>query len=116
MPSILAVHNLAYQGLFGRDRLQRLAIPAEAFGIDGVEFHGKLSVLKAGLYYASQITTVSAAYAREITTPELGCGLDGLLRHRSGEGRLTGILNGIGTLSAGAGWPMTMTLQRARGI
>jgi len=50
VPSILTVHNLAYQGLFGRDRLQRLAIPAEAFGIDGVEFHGKLSFLKAGLY------------------------------------------------------------------
>ena len=94
-PSILTIHNLAYQGLFGRDRLDRLAIPAEAFSMDGVEFHGKLSFLKAGIYYASQITTVSATYAREITTPEFGCGLDGLLRARSDQGRLTGILNGI---------------------
>ena len=81
--------------LFGRDRLNRLAIPGEAFAMDGVEFHGKISFLKAGIYYASQITTVSATYAREITTPEFGCGLDGLLRARSGQGRLTGILNVI---------------------
>ena len=95
VPSLLTIHNLAYQGLFGRDRLDGLAIPAEAFAMDGVEFHGKISFLKAGIYYASQITTVSATYAREITTPENGCGLDGLLRARSDQGRLTGILNGI---------------------
>jgi starch synthase len=95
VPSILTIHNLAYQGLFGRDRLDRLAIPAEAFAMDGVEFHGKISFLKAGIYYASQITTVSGTYAKEITTPEFGCGLDGLLRARSDQGRLTGILNGI---------------------
>jgi starch synthase len=95
VPSILTVHNLAYQGLFERERMNRLAIPSEAFAIDGVEFHGKLSFLKAGLYYASQITTVSSTYAREITTPEFGCGLDGLLRYRSQQGRLSGILNGI---------------------
>ncbi|GAB2177198.1 glycogen synthase GlgA [Dongia sp. agr-C8] len=94
-PSILTIHNLAYQGLYGRDRLHRLGIPAEAFAMDGVEFHGQISFLKTGIFYASQITTVSATYAREITTPEFGCGLDGLLRLRSGEGRLTGILNGI---------------------
>ena len=95
VPSILTIHNLAYQGLYGRDRLNRLAIPAEAFAMDGVEFHGQISFLKAGIFYASQITTVSATYAKEITTPEFGCGLDGLLRVRSGQGRLTGILNGI---------------------
>lgn len=95
IPSILTIHNLAYQGLFGRDRVDRLAIPPEAFSVDGVEFHGKISFLKAGIYYASQITTVSATYAKEITTPEYGCGLDGLLRARSDQGRLTGILNGI---------------------
>jgi starch synthase len=95
IPSILTIHNLAYQGLYSRDRLSRLAIPAEAFTMDGVEFHGKISFLKAGIYYASQITTVSATYAKEITTQEFGCGLDGLLRARSDQGRLTGILNGI---------------------
>jgi len=63
--------------------------------VDGVEFHGKISFLKAGIYYASQITTVSTTYAKEITTPEYGCGLHGLLRTRSDQGRLSGILNGI---------------------
>jgi starch synthase len=94
-PSILTIHNLAYQGLFGQERLSRLAIPDSAFGINGVEFYGKLSFLKAGIVYASHVTTVSETYAREITTPQLGCGLDGLLRSRADEGRLTGILNGI---------------------
>lgn len=94
-PTILTIHNLAYQGLFGAERLAALDIPAHSFQVDGVEFHGKLSFLKAGIFYASHVTTVSATYAREITTPELGCGLHGLLRTRSDQGRLTGILNGI---------------------
>ena len=94
-PSILTIHNLAYQGVFEPDRLDRLGIPGSAFQVDGVEFYGKLSFLKAGIYYASHVTTVSSTYAREITRPEFGCGLDGLLRTRADEGRLTGILNGI---------------------
>ena len=94
-PSVLTIHNLAYQGLFDASRLPRLGVPDSAFRIDGVEFHGKMSFLKAGIIYASHVTTVSETYAREITTPEFGCGLDGLLRKLDGEGRLTGILNGI---------------------
>ncbi len=94
-PTILTVHNLAYQGLFNRERTAALGIPDSAFQTEGVEFYGKVSFLKAGLYYASHLTTVSPTYAREILTPELGCGLDGLLRNRADEGRLTGILNGI---------------------
>ncbi len=94
-PSILTIHNLAYQGLFDSSRLRRLAIPDRAFSIDGAEFYGKLSFLKSGIYYASHVTTVSETYAREIMTPEHGCGLDGLLRRRGEEGRLSGILNGI---------------------
>jgi starch synthase len=95
IPTILTVHNLAYQGLFDRSRLQHLGIPDAAFQINGVEFHGKLSFLKAGIFYSSHITTVSSTYAEEITRPEFGCGLDGLLRTRAGEGRLDGIVNGI---------------------
>src|SRR5262249_53418120 len=53
------------------------------------------SFLKGGLYYASQLTTVSQTYASEIVTPSFGCGLHGLLATRSAQGRLTGILNGI---------------------
>ncbi|HEX2555974.1 MAG TPA: glycogen synthase GlgA [Microvirga sp.] len=94
-PSILTIHNLAYQGLFGRDSLGRLGIPDDAFQVDGVEFYGKLSFLKAAIFYSSSVTTVSSTYAKEITTPQSGCGLDGLLRLRAEEGRLTGILNGI---------------------
>src|ERR671921_1816630 len=95
IPTILTIHNLAYQGNFDRGRLSHLGIPDAAFQINGVEFYGKLSFLKAGIYYSSHITTVSSTYAEEITTPEFGCGLDGLLRARADEGRLTGILNGI---------------------
>jgi starch synthase len=95
VPSLLTIHNLAYQGLFGPDCIGRLGIPSDAFHINGVEFHGKVSFLKAGIAFASQISTVSSTYAREITTEEFGCGLDGLLRVRAGEGRLTGIINGI---------------------
>ncbi|MGX7703587.1 glycogen synthase GlgA [Methylobacterium sp. Gmos1] len=94
-PSVLTIHNLAYQGLFPWENLGRLGVPESAFHIDGVEFYGKLSFLKAGLYYASHVTTVSETYAHEITTPEFGCGLDGLLRTRAHQGRLAGILNGI---------------------
>ncbi|WP_372425796.1 glycogen synthase GlgA [Salinarimonas chemoclinalis] len=95
VPSVITIHNLAYQGLFSPARMERLGVPKDAFGLDGVEFHGKLSFLKAGLSYADHVTTVSATYAHEITTPELGCGLDGLLRLRAEQGRLTGIVNGI---------------------
>ena len=84
-----------FQGLFDRNRLPSLGVPDDAFQIDGVEFYGKMSFLKAGIVYASHVTTVSETYAREITTPEFGCGLDGLLRRCEAEGRLTGILNGI---------------------
>jgi starch synthase len=94
-PTILTVHNLAYQGVFPASRLGALGIPDDAFNVDGVEFYGQISFLKAGLAYASHVTTVSETYAREITTPEHGCGLDGLLRDRLVQGRLTGIINGI---------------------
>ena len=91
--SVITVHNLAFQGLFGRDLLPALALPGYAWAMDGVEYHGYLSFLKAGLQYADAITTVSPTYAQEIQTPEDGMGLDGLLRYRAD--RLSGILNGI---------------------
>jgi starch synthase len=87
------VHNLAYQGLFPADRFAELGLPANFFAVNGVEFHGQLSFMKAGLYYADRLTTVSPTYAREIQGPEQGCGLDGLLLAR--RGALSGILNGV---------------------
>lgn len=95
VPSVFTIHNLAYQGLFNASRLEALGIPNAAFNIDGVEYYGELSFMKAGIVYASQVTTVSATYAQEITTPKFGCGLDGLLRCKAEQGRLSGIPNGI---------------------
>ncbi|CAN7153676.1 glycogen synthase GlgA [Bosea sp. LjRoot9] len=94
-PSILTIHNLAYQGLYQPARMGALGIPDLAFSVNGAEFHGKISFLKTGIYYGSHVTTVSETYAREITTAEHGCGLEGLLKTRMDEGRLTGIVNGI---------------------
>lgn len=93
--SVMTIHNLAFQGLFGRDLLPALELPDDAWTMDGVEYHGYLSFLKAGLQYADAITTVSPTYAQEIQTPADGMGLDGLLRYRAD--RLSGILNGIDT-------------------
>jgi starch synthase len=91
--SIFTIHNLAYQGLFPSEVLQSLALPDGIFTPDGIEFYGKVSFLKAGIRFSDHVTTVSPSYAREILTPEFGCGLDGLLRHRMK--LLTGILNGV---------------------
>jgi starch synthase len=118
VPSLLTIHNLAYQGIFAPDCLRRIGIPREAFHIDGVEYHGNVSLLKAGIAFASEINTVSATYAREITTPEFGCGLDGLLRLRAAQGRLTGIINGIDESwdpSTGAGIPSPFDTQDLSG-
>jgi starch synthase len=95
IPTILTIHNLAYQGLFPKESLRRIGAPEESFHINGLEFYDKLSFLKGGIVYASHLTTVSETYAREITTAGLGCGLEGLLRRRSDSSQLTGILNGI---------------------
>jgi starch synthase len=93
IPTVYTVHNLAYQGIFPPELFAELALPPEFFSIDGVEFFGLISFLKAGLFYSDRLTTVSPTYAREIQTPAFGCGLDGLLRSRADA--LTGILNGV---------------------
>lgn len=95
-PCVMTVHNLAFQGTFPSSLMPELGLPWDCFKADGVEFHGNLSFLKAGLFYAEHITTVSPSYAREIQTEEMGFGLQGLLAHRRGD--LTGILNGIDTV------------------
>jgi starch synthase len=94
-PSVFTIHNLAYQGLYSLACRPELGIPAAACQPEGMEFHGELSFIKAGIAYASRITTVSATYAREITTAELGCGLEGLLKSKARQGLLSGIRNGI---------------------
>lgn len=93
--SVMTIHNLAFQGVFDMHHADALGIPWHWRGVEGVEYWGRLSMLKAGLQFADAITTVSPTYAREIQTPEAGMGLDGVLRWRAGH--LSGILNGIDT-------------------
>ncbi len=94
-PCVMTVHNLAFQGVFPSHMVAELGLPAESYQPDGVEFYDSLSFMKAGLYYADHITTVSPSYANEIQTDALGFGLQGLLFNRREV--LTGILNGIDT-------------------
>lgn len=91
--TVYTVHNLAYQGVFGAGAFGALGLPDYFFNLYGLEYHGQVSFMKAGLYYADQLSTVSPTYAAEIQRPEQGCGLDGLLASRSHE--LHGILNGV---------------------
>ncbi|HZV34677.1 MAG TPA: glycogen synthase GlgA [Verrucomicrobiae bacterium] len=87
------IHNLAYQGIFPAAQYSLTNLPLDYFNLNGAEFYGLLNCLKAGIAYADVVTTVSPRYAREITTPELGCGLDDMLRKR--QSSLFGILNGV---------------------
>ena len=93
--SVMTIHNLAFPGKASPDLLARLGLPASSWSMDGVEFHGTISLLKAGIRFADRITTVSPTYAVEIRTEEAGMGFDGLLRSRADV--LSGILNGIDT-------------------
>lgn len=91
--TVFTIHNLAYQGLFSYDDFARVGLPENYFGIHGVEFYEQMSFMKAGIQYSDRITTVSPSYAREILTPEQGCGLEGLLQERAN--LLSGVLNGV---------------------
>ena len=93
VPSVLTIHNIAFHGLAPGDRLTSLRLDPADFGEQGFEYWGQIGALKAGLQFATALTTVSPTYARELTTPEFGMGLDGVLRTRAAD--LTGILNGI---------------------
>ena len=93
VPSVITVHNLAFQGQFGASIFPELGLPLHAMALDGVEYYGGVGFLKAGLQAASAITTVSPTYAQEIRTAEFGMGLNGLLNTRTGD--LVGIVNGI---------------------
>ncbi len=93
IPTVMTVHNLAFQGVFPPENVEELGLPAQSFNPYGLEYYGYLSFLKAGLYYANHLTTVSPSYAAEIQTEALGFGMQGLLKNR--RQHLTGILNGI---------------------
>ncbi|MCX8072700.1 MAG: glycogen synthase GlgA [Candidatus Binatia bacterium] len=91
--TVLTIHNLAYQGSFWAHDWYILNLDPRFFSFDALEAWGNINYLKGGISFADWITTVSPTYAREIQTPEYGCGLDGTLRYRAE--RLTGILNGV---------------------
>ena len=90
--TVMTIHNLAFQGRFSFRLFENCGLPGEAWGLDGVEYYGDFNLLKGGIAFADAVTTVSPAYAREILSPQFGCGLDGILQKRSS--RLKGILNG----------------------
>ena len=92
-PSVLTIHNIAFTGSTDPGRIASLRLDPWRFHMDGYEFYGGVSALKAGLMGADALTTVSPGYAAELMTPEYGMGLDGVIRHRRDV--LTGILNGI---------------------
>ncbi len=92
-PSVMTIHNLAFQGIFPPETLTWLGLPPQSFAMNGIEYYGQVSFLKAGLFYADRITTVSPTYAEEIQQEPLGMGMQGLLATRKAD--LVGILNGI---------------------
>lgn len=93
VPTLLTIHNLAYQGLYPLDLAPALGIPKMC--LDDMRFHGQLSFLQAGIVNATRLNTVSVRYARQITAPDDGCGLHELLARRAARGHLSGIVNGI---------------------
>ena len=90
---VLTIHNLAFQGQFWQWDMRLTGLDWVHFNYTELEYYGDLNLLKGGIVFADQVTTVSPTYAREIQTPEFGCGLDGVLRTRADS--LTGILNGV---------------------
>lgn len=93
--SVFTIHNIAYPGRFQSHHLNELGLPWHFYSPEGLEFYGEISYLKAGIFYADRVTTVSPTYAQEITEQIAGGGMHGLLQTRQAQGRLRGILNGV---------------------
>jgi starch synthase len=93
MKTIFTIHNIAFQGLFPASCFARTNLPDELFSVDGLEYYGQVNLLKGGVLFSDRITTVSPRYAREIQTPEFGCGLEGVIQTRAED--LAGLLNGV---------------------
>ncbi len=93
LKTMFTIHNIAYQGLFPAKTFARTNLPAELNQMDGLEYYSQINLLKGGLVFADRVTTVSPRYAREIQTPEFGCGLDGVAQTRAED--IVGLLNGV---------------------
>jgi starch synthase len=91
--TVFTIHNAGYQGNFPREVFPRLGLPAPLFGMQGIEFFGRVSFFKAGILFADRVSAVSPTYARELETATHGHGMEGVIaanRHK-----LVGVLNGI---------------------
>ena len=91
--AVFTIHNIAYQGIFRKEKLALTGLPPEVYSPEGIEFWERINFMKAGIVYADIINTVSRKYSEEIQTPEFGYGLEGILKKRSQD--LYGILNGV---------------------
>jgi starch synthase len=91
--AVFTIHNIAYQGLFKKEKFWLTDLPAEMYNPEGIEFWERINFMKAGIVYADVINTVSKKYSEEIQTAEYGYGLEGILRKRRKS--LYGILNGV---------------------
>ncbi len=90
---LFTIHNIAYQGLFPPDVMAQVSLDPSLFKIEGLEYYGKINLLKGGIVFSDAVSTVSQKYSQEIQTDEFGYGLDGVLRSRADS--LQGILNGV---------------------
>jgi len=93
--TVMTIHNMAYQGLFWHWDMLLTGLDWSYFNWQQMEFYGQLNLLKTGIVFADQVTTVSPTYAREIQHAPGGCGLEGVLAARGAV--LTGVVNGIDT-------------------
>ncbi len=94
MKNVYTIHNLKYQGVFGRNIVEDvLGLPLRLLYIGNIENAGYVNFMKAGMCYADFITTVSPSYAEEITYPYFGEGLEDYVALCAG--KISGILNGL---------------------
>lgn len=95
LKSVFTIHNIAFQGVFPAKAFARTNLPDELFHIDGLEYYSQLNLMKGGMVFADRLTTVSPRYAKELQTPEFGCGLEGVAQSRADD--MVGLLNGVDT-------------------
>jgi starch synthase len=93
LKTIFTIHNIAYQGVFPRQMFARTNLPDELNHVDGLEYYSQINLMKGGILFADRVTTVSPRYAKEIQTPEFGCGLDGVVQARADD--IVGLINGV---------------------
>lgn len=93
--SVFTVHNLSYQGIFPVEIFSMTGLDWKYFTVAGLEYYGHLNLIKGGIIFSDLTTTVSETYAKEIQTPELGNGLEGVIQEKAAQGKMVGIVNGV---------------------